>query len=65
MALPILSPLDIQIGQLLTSVTVAIFVGSRFLPRRYHSIAGWTMTAGYLIGVTVLLAYIIFRQPGP
>ena len=61
MSLPLLAPTDIQFGQLLIAITTAVFVRSRFLPTRYRPIVGRIMTICYLVGATMLIAYVLFR----
>jgi len=60
-ALPALAPTDIRLGQVLITVTTAVFIGSRFLPPRHRPIAERVMMVCYPTGAAILIAYFVFR----
>jgi hypothetical protein len=50
-----------QLAQVLTLVTVAAFVGLRFLPPRHRRPAGVALTVCYLAGVGAFVLYLLAR----
>jgi hypothetical protein len=55
------SPHAFQLAQLLILATVAVFIGSRFLPPRYRHRVGVALTGCYLAGVAAFLVYLLLR----
>jgi hypothetical protein len=55
------SPGAFEVARLLTLVTVAVFVGSRFLPSRYRQRVGVALTICYLAGIAAFLVYLLLR----
>jgi hypothetical protein len=52
---------DARIAQILIGVTIAVFIGVRFIPPRYRQTVGLTLTVCYLAGVAVFMAYVLLR----
>jgi hypothetical protein len=50
-----------RLAQLLILVTVAAFVGVRFLPSRYRQPVGVALTVCYLAGTAVFVLYLLVR----
>ena len=55
------SPGAFQLTHLLILVTVAVFIGGRFLPLRYRQRVGVALTICYLTGVAAFLVYLLLR----
>ena len=56
-----LSPREIQAAQLLIGVTLAVFIGVRFVPPRYRQTVGFVLTICYVIGVAAFMVYALTR----
>lgn len=56
-----MSPRVIQAVQLLAGVSMAVFIGARFMPPRYRQPAGLAVTVCYVVGIIAFVAYAIFR----
>ena len=56
-----MTPRDIQIAQLLMGVTVAVYIGLRFLPAGYRQAVGIALTIGYVAGIGVFMVYVLMR----
>lgn len=56
-----MSPRVIQAVQLLAGVSMAVFIGARFMPPRYRHPAGRIVTVCYVVGIVAFVAYAIFR----
>jgi hypothetical protein len=55
------SPRAYQLAQLMILVTVAVFIGGRFLPLRYRQRVGVTLTVCYLAGIAAFAIYLLLR----
>lgn len=55
------SPRAFQLAQLLILVTVAVFIGGRFLPPRYRQRVGVALTVCYLAGIAAFVIYLLLR----
>jgi hypothetical protein len=55
------SPRAFQLAQLLILVTLAVFIGGRFLPPRYRQRVGVALTVCYLVGVAGFAIYLLLR----
>ena len=56
-----LSTREIQVAQIMVGLATAVFIGGRFLPRRYRQPVGVTLTVCYLLGIAGFVAYVVFR----
>jgi hypothetical protein len=56
-----LSPREIQAAQLLVGITIAVFIGGRFIPPRYRQTAGAALTVCYLLGFAAFVIYALLR----
>ena len=55
------SPGASQLAQLLILVTVAVFIGGRFLPVRHRQRVGVLLTVCYLAGIAAFAIYLLLR----
>jgi hypothetical protein len=55
------SPGAAQLAQLLTLVTLAVFIGGRFLPPRHRQRVGIALTVCYLAGIAAFLVYLLLH----
>lgn len=53
-----LSPRAIQIAQVMFGITLAVFVGIRFIPPQYRQRVGIALTACYVIGLAAFIVYV-------
>jgi hypothetical protein len=55
------SPLASKLAQLLILVTVAVFIGGRFLPLRYRQRVGVVLTVCYVAAIAAFAIYLLLR----
>jgi hypothetical protein len=55
------SPRAFQLAQLLILMTLAVFIGGRFLPLRYRQRVGVALTVCYLAGIAAFVIYLSLR----
>ena len=54
-----LTPQEIQAARILVGITIAVFIGVRFVPPRYRQTIGITLTVCYLAGVAAFMVYVL------
>lgn len=55
-----MSPGEAQSAQLLMAVTLAVFVGVRFVPSSFRYSVGLMLTVCYGLGVAGFMVYLLF-----
>ena len=56
-----MSPRVIQVAQFMVLLSVAVFVGARFLPPRFRRPVGVGLMVCYLAGLAAFIIYVFFR----
>ena len=51
----------IQLLRVLMTVTIAVFIGIRFVPARFRQTIGVVLTACYLAGIAAFVVYLLVR----